>query len=412
MSASPFGGMRPLETVITLDEARERMDAIVRHVESVEVVDIHAAHRRVLAEAIVAPFDVPGFDRAAMDGYALRAADVARASQASPVRLRVAGQARPGALPDVTCGPGTCIEIATGAPIPGGADAVVMVERTRREGDTVHVLEAAVARQHVSPRGHDVAVGAAVLQPGQLLTPGRVGLLATLGLRRVAVLVRPRVAVVSSGDELLEPGDAPVPGRIYDANRSTLDAICRAHGATTHLLPAVRDDVDAWHAALDAAGDAHLLVCSGGSSAGERDLLADVMRARGEIVFHGIAVKPGKPTLFGRTGQTLVLGMPGNPTSCLSNAYVLLVPLLHQLAGLPPFVPATRQATLTHAVSSPANRLQFYQVRLTRDGRAEPVFKGSGDITSLAEADGYIEVPIATATLDAGTTVQVILYEP
>ena len=409
MSADTFGGMRPLTDVIPIDEARARLAAAVRPVDRVETVPLRDAAGRVLAEDVTAPFDVPGFARAAMDGYAVRAADLARATADAPVTLRLAGESRPGALPEVTCTPGTCVAIATGAPLPDGADAVVMVERTRRDGDAVAVLADASPGQHVSPRGHDVAAGATVLRRRTLLTPGRVGLLATLGLAEARVLARPVVAIVSSGDELLEPGDPPAPGRIYDANRFTLDAVCRAHGATTRLLPPVADDLRSWHAALERAAGADLLLSSGGSSAGERDLLVDVVAARGEVLFHGIAVKPGKPTLGGRIGHQLVLGMPGNPTSCLSNAYVLLIPLLRALAGLPPHVPDTRSATLTRSVTSPASRLQFYQVRL-EDGRAEPVFKGSGDITSLADADGYIEVPVGVERIDEGTTVTVMMY--
>ena len=404
-----WGGMRPLTDVITLDEARARLAAIVRRVSAHEAVPLTAAAGRVLAADVVAPFDVPGFDRAAMDGYAVRAPDVATATPDAPVTLELAGISRPGSMPADACAPGQCIEIATGAPVPDGADAVVMVERTRRQGDRIEILEAATPRQHISPRGHDVAAAAVVVRPGRLLTPGRVGLLASLGLAHVDVLIRPTVAIISSGDELLVPGEAPAPGRIYDANRFTLDAVCRAHGASTRLLPPVTDDLPAWHHALDLAAGADLLVCSGGSSAGERDVLVDVVQARGEVVFHGIAVKPGKPTLCGRIGQQLVLGMPGNPTSCLSNAYVLLIPLLRALAGLPPHEPDIRQATLTRPVTSPGNRLQFYQVRLEGD-TAVPVFKGSGDITSLAEADGYIEVPIGVDRLEAGSTVRVVRY--
>ncbi len=409
MSQGPFGGMRPLTDVITLDEARARLQAVVRPVTSCERVPLHEAAGRVLGVNVVSPFDVPGFDRAAMDGYAVRSADVRDATPESPAVLTLAGISRPGSLPDETCVAGTCIAIATGAPVPAGADAVVMVERTRRDDDRVAVFDAAGAGHHISPRGHDVAAGAHVLAAGSLLTPGRVGLLASLGLAQVAVRIRPQVVIVSSGDELLMPGEPPVPGRIYDSNRFTLEAICRDHGAATRCVPRVEDDVTAWHRALDAAADADLLVCSGGSSAGERDVLVDVVSARGEIVFHGIAVKPGKPTLCGRIGTQLVLGMPGNPTSCLSNAYVLLIPLLRALAGLPPYEPEIRQATLTRAVTSPANRLQFYQVRL-QDDEAVPVFKGSGDITSLAEADGYIEVPIGVERLEPGTRVAVVRY--
>lgn len=408
-SDTAWGGMRPLTDVITLDEARARIASVVRAVSAREAVPLAEASGRVLAADVVSPFDVPGFDRAAMDGYAVRASDVAAATPDAPVTLKLSGISRPGSVPADACASGRCIEIATGAPVPDGADAVVMVERTRRQDNRIDILEAATPRQHISPRGHDVAADAVVLRPGSLLTPGRIGLLASLGLPHVEVLVRPTVAIVSSGDELLGPGEAPAPGRIYDANRFTLDAVCRAHGASTRLLPPVTDDLPAWHRALDLAADADLLVCSGGSSAGERDVLVDVVRARGDVIFHGIAVKPGKPTLCGRMGRQLVLGMPGNPTSCLSNAYVLLIPLLRALAGLPAHEPDIRQATLTRQVTSPGNRLQFYQVRL-RDGEAVPVFKGSGDITSLAEADGYIEVPIGVDRLEAGTAVAVTRY--
>ncbi len=409
MRDGAWGGMRPLTNVITLEEARARLSAVVRSTSAHETVSLTEAAGRVLATDVVAPFDVPGFDRAAMDGYAVRAADVAAAAPDAPATLTLAGISRPGTMPSDVCAPDQCIEIATGAPLPDGADAVVMVERTRRQGGHVEILEAATPRQHISPRGHDVAAATVVLTRGSHLTPGRVGLLASLGLPHVDVLVRPIVAIVSSGDELLVPGDDPAPGRIYDANRFTLDAVCRAHGASTRLLPPVSDDLPAWHRALDMAAGADLLVCSGGSSAGERDVLVDVVQARGEVIFHGIAVKPGKPTLCGRIEQQLVLGMPGNPTSCLSNAYVLLIPLLRALAGLPPHEPDIRQATLTRQVTSPGNRLQFHQVRLEGD-TAVPVFKGSGDITSLAEADGYIEVPIGVDRLEAGTSVRVVRY--
>jgi molybdopterin molybdotransferase len=404
-----YGGMHPLGDVITLDDARARIEAAAAPVAGEERVAVSDAAGRVLAHDVTAPFDVPGFDRAAMDGYAVRVADLEGASPTSPRLLTLAGDARPGALPDVRVEPGTCVAIATGAPIPEGADAVVMVERTGREGNRIALADAPHRGQHISPRGHDIQADRRVLRAGALLTPARVGVLATLGLTSIEVRRRTLVVLMSSGDELLAPGETPAPGRIYDSNSVALEAVCRAHGAATRRLPAVPDTVEGWHAALDAAGDADLVITSGASSAGERDLLPDVVAARGEVIVHGIAVKPGKPTLFGRLGTQLLMGMPGNPTSCLSNAYVLLVPLLRRLAGLPPYRPATREVTLTHVVTSPINRLQFHQVRVEGD-RAEPVFKGSGDITSLSEADGYIEVPMGVERVEAGARVVVTLY--
>ena len=268
--------------------------------------------------------------------------DLGAASAESPVWLALAGRARPGALSPVSVREGTCVDIATGAPLPEGADAVVMVERTHRDGDRVRFTQPVTAREHVSPRGNDVLAGAVVLRAGEVLTPARLGVAASFGLRSLVVRRKPVVAVISSGDELLDgatEAGAPGPGQIYDANRVMLAAVCAASGADVRMLPLVRDTLDHWRNAFDAATHADLIVCSGGSSVGEQDFGSDILAERGEMLFHGIAVKPGKPTALARIGAQLVLAMPGNPTSCLSNAYVLLRPLVRRLAGLPPLVP-------------------------------------------------------------------------
>ena len=237
---------------------------------------------------------------------------------------------------------GTCVDIATGAPLPDGADAVVMVERTHRDGDRVQFTRPVAAREHVSPRANDVRAGAVVLRAGDVLTPARLGVAASFGLRSLVVRRKPVVAVISSGDELLDgatDAGAPEPGQIYDANRVMLATVCAASGADVRMLPLVRDTLDHWRNAFDAATHADLIVCSGGSSVGEQDFGGDILAERGEMLFHGIAVKPGKPTALARIGAQLVLAMPGNPTSCLSNAYVLLAP-----AGPPPRRPADARA--------------------------------------------------------------------
>ena len=409
---SAFGGMRPFGAVLPLEEAVHLMHGAARPVQGEERVPLGSAAGRVLALDVPAPFDVPGFDRAAMDGYAVRASDVSDAREDAPVYLALRGRARPGAMPEAAVTAGTCVDIATGAPIPAGCDAVVMVERTRRDGDRIRFTSAVPAGAHVSRRASDVAAGSVVLRAGDVLSPARLGVAASFGLRDLQVRRRPVVALISSGDELLDAeldAGAPPPGRIYDANRTMLAAICEASGAAVTQLPVVRDSLGDWRAAFDAAASADLIVCSGGSSVGEQDFGRDVLAERGEVLFHGIAVKPGKPTAFARAGRQLVLAMPGNPTSCLSNAYVLLRPLVRVLAGLPPLRPRVHDAELTRDLTSPADRLQFYPVRV--DGsRAVPVFKGSGDVTSLADADGYIEVPVGVARLTAGTRVIVTLY--
>jgi molybdenum cofactor synthesis domain-containing protein len=411
-TASPYGGMRPFTGVLPLAEALRRIEDAAARVRGDEVVSLANAAGRVLAADVPAPFDVPGFDRSAMDGYAVRTQDLIDASADRPVWLTLAGRSRPGTLFEGAVTAVTCVDIATGAPLPEATDAVVMVERTKREGDRVQFTQAAEAGDHVARRGNDVAAGAVVLRAGDVLTPARLGVAASFGLRTLAVRRRPVVALISSGDELLDAAEhagIPGPGRIYDANRAMLAAICEASGADARLLPLVRDSLGDWRAAFDAAAAADLIVCSGGSSVGEQDFGSDILAERGEVLFHGIAVKPGKPTAFARIGTQLVLAMPGNPTSCLSNAYVLLRPLVRQLAGLPPLVAVTREVTLTRSLKSPVDRLQFYPVRLDGD-RAVPVFKGSGDVTSLSDADGYVEVPVGVARVEAATRVVVTMY--
>jgi molybdopterin molybdotransferase len=227
------------------------------------------------------------------------------------------------------------------------------------------------------------------------------------------VFAKPRVAILSTGNEVVEPGGALAPGQIYDVNRFTLGAVVSTHGCVAETHRAAQDSVAALIDALDACAAADLIVFSGGSSVGERDLVVDAVAARGEMIFHGIAVRPGKPTAFATIGSgsssTPFFGMPGNPTSCLSNAYILLVPFLRALARLPPHAPRTVGAPLGRRIASAVNRHQFYTVRL-RDGVAFPAFKGSGDITSLSQADGYIEIPADQSVVEEGSSVTVTLF--
>jgi molybdenum cofactor synthesis domain-containing protein len=241
------------------------------------------------------------------------------------------------------------------------------------------------------------------------LDPARAGALAAAGLATVRVYARPTVALVSTGNELIEPGRPLGPGQIHDVNRFTLSAIAGRHGGVAAPLPSAGDTLLALGAALDAALAHDVIVFSGGSSVGERDLLRDVIGARGEILFHGIAVKPGKPTLFAVVDDTPVFGMPGNPTSCLSNGYLLLAPFLRRVARLPAWEPRTLELPLAREIRSSSDRHQFYTVRIA-DGRVQPAFKGSGDITSMSRADGYIEIAPGTDVLQAGRVVRVTMF--
>ena len=402
--------MRPIKETITLEEARGILEKTIAPVTRTEQVPLLAANRRVLARDLVSTRDVPPFTRAAMDGYAVVAADTFGATQFDPRVLRSVGTVFTGQVSTTAIGPGECIEIATGAPLPEGGDAVVMVEETEKAGaDLVRIFGPVYPRQNVGHQGADIQTGQVLLESGALLNPSRVGAIAAVGITEIEVFARPRVATVSTGNEIIEPGQALGPGQIYDINRFTLAAIIGEHGGVAVLHPTVADTIEELGRAIDECKGEDLIIFSGGSSVGERDLTLDLLRARGRVLFHGIAVKPGKPTLFGVIDGTPVFGMPGYPTSCLSNGYMLLVPLLRRLAHLPAVGPRTVVLPLGQRIVSTTGRHQFYTVRVV-NGAAMPAFKASGDITSMSQADGYIEIPAQIDIVEKGEMVEVRLF--
>jgi molybdopterin molybdotransferase len=402
--------VRPIRETIPLEEARALLLDAAAPMERTERVPLRDATGRVLAQAIASAVDVPPFDRAAMDGFAVIAEDTFGASAHDPRALRCVDRVFTGQIAAHAVTPGTCIEVATGAPLPDGANAVVMVEETDRIGaDTIRVFTPVYPRQHVGRRAADIATGQALAAPGELLTPSRIGALAAIGVTAIDVYARPRVAILSTGNEVVAPGEPLQPGQIYDINQFTLSSIVGLHGGVPVVHATVADTLDDLSAAVDAARNEDLLVFSGGSSVGERDLIMDVIARKGEVVFHGVAVKPGKPTAFGRIGARPVLGMSGYPTSCLSNAYMLLVPMLRKMARLPEHRPHIVRVPLARRVVSVTGRHQFYTVRVV-NGEAVPAFKASGDITSMSQADGYIEIPAHTDIVEAGEPVEVRLF--
>jgi molybdenum cofactor synthesis domain-containing protein len=402
--------MRPFTSTITIDEARRRLRDGVRPIARTERVPLAQAAGRVAAADVRSNVFVPPFSRSAMDGYALIAADTGSAGADAPARLRILERVYTGNVPSVTVVPGTCVEIATGAPLPNGADAVVMVEETKSgPADTVEIRARAAAGQNIGRKGADISPGDSVVRSGDLLNPSRIGAAAAVGCADLELFDKPRVAILSTGNEVIEPGRPLAPGQIYDVNGFTLSAVVAAHGGVAVPQRPAADTIEALIDALDACAGADVVIFSGGSSVGERDLIVDLVAARGEMIFHGIAVKPGKPTLFAHVNGVPFFGMPGNPTSCLSNAYILLVPFLRATARLPLYAPRTVQARLGRRIVSPAGRHQFYTVQL-RDGAALPAFKGSGEITSLSQADGYIEIPADQSTVEEGAAVTVTLF--
>ena len=401
--------MKPIKETIALEEARQLIAEGCKPLTRTERVRLVDANGRAAAAHVQSGRDVPPFSRAGMDGYAVRAEDTFGASRYDPKVLRVIDKIYTGQVPSRALEAGTAIEIATGAPMPEGADAVVMVEETEKADDNVRILTPVYPRQNVGRQGADISVGQAVIAAGDVLNPSRIGALAALGIAEVEVYARPTVAILSTGNELADPGDELQPGQIYDINKFTLSTIIQEHGGIPMPFATAQDTIEALEHAVDAASACDVLVFSGGSSVGERDLILDVIGRKGEVVFHGIAVKPGKPTVFGMINGKPMFGMPGYPTSCLSNAYMLLVPALRAMARLKPRHQAVLTLPLGQRIVSTTGRHQFYTVRIV-DGLVMPAFKASGDITSMSQADGYIEIPAQTDIVEKGETVDVKLF--
>jgi molybdenum cofactor synthesis domain-containing protein len=393
------------------DEALEKLMDAAKPTERKEKVALTECGYRVLAEDIVAPFDVPPFDRAAMDGYAVQAEDIAGASPENPVALKVIGQVLAGdEPPNAEVTDGICFEVATGAPIPKGSNCVVPVEDTKRQGDLVLVLKAYPKHANIDERGTDIRVGETVLTEGTLLTPARIGVLAGLGLENVPVYASPKIAVIPTGSEVAKPGEPLRLGQVYDMNSYTLASLMRQHGCEPWLKDIVPDDEKSLQDALeDAVENADMVVFTAGSSIGQRDILPRLISERGTLLFHGLATRPGRPTLAAVVDGKLVINLPGFPTSCLMMAHVLLVPVLRKLARLPEWKPKTVQAKLAQDVKSIEGLRQFFTVRL-RNGWAERAYKESSTITSLSHADGFIIIPEEVTYLEAGTSVIVSLF--
>lgn len=404
--------------VMSRDDAQAAFLAALRPAPlGAETVSLDDLPGRVLAADIAAPVDAPPFDRATVDGFALRAADLFEASAARPVTLRLNPETIAcGTAPRLSVSPGTTTPIATGGPIPRGADAVVMIEHTEPEGADIAVARAVAPGTHVSFAGSDIARGQTLLRKGTLIGAREVAMLAAVGLDRASVWRRPRVAVLSTGDELVQPGQALRPAGVYDSNGPVIAAALRENGCDAVHLGAVPDDPGALGSAVRAAFAAHdALILSGGTSKGAGDLTVKVIADLGApgIVAHGVALKPGKPLCLAVCDGKAVAVLPGFPTSAMFTFHDMVAPALRAMAGLPPRGAARVQATLPLRLTSELGRTEFAMVALTEgpDGLvAHPVAKGSGAVTAFAQADGFVIVPALAESLPPGTQAEVTLF--
>jgi len=410
--------------VVSRDEAEARFRQHLR-LEPLgeEAVPLVRARGRVLARDVVAPLDVPGFDRASVDGFAVRADDTADATDAAPAVLQLNAEVlTPGVQPDVAVGEGSASVIATGGMVPRGADAVVMVEHTEirttvSNGPTLlEIRRPAASGQFVATAGSDLARGETVLRRGHVLTSREIGMLAAVGLGEVLVWRRPRVAIFSTGDEIVAPGSPIRPGQVFDSNAAILAASVEELGGEPVPLGIVPDDVEALAAALDRAlAEGDVVLLSGGTSKGAGDLAAQVVARLTDpgIVVHGVALKPGKPLCLAVSGGKPVVILPGFPTSAIFTFHEFVAPVIRALGGQPPAQRETVQATLPLRIGSERGRTEYVLASLMRgtdDGWvAYPTAKGSGAVTSFAQADGFFAVPALVEAVPAGTQVEVQL---
>ena len=403
--------------VKSLEEAKRIVDSIDVRI-SEEEIDLSDALSRIVFEDITSPIDVPSFDRASMDGYAVLAEDTFYSDDQNPVRLKLKGEIRAGQKSDLSIQGGTCVGIATGAPLPYGSNAVVMVEYTSRDKkkNEIDIFRSCVPGENIMAAGADIMRGETVIRSGTKLTPRETGVLAAIGQKRVLVYKKPKVAIISTGDEIIEPGGALEFGKIYDVNSQAIsDSVKEAGGEPTYL-GIVRDDFDALKNKINEIifADYDIILTSGGTSAGTGDLLYKIIDNLGQTLVHGVAIKPGKPVLIGVCSAKPVFGLPGYPTSALVIFNTFVAPLIKKMCGQANAVENSKIifAKTVMKLFSAKGRYEYLPVNiiaLDDNFTVYPVLFGSGAITTLSTADGYVKVPENIDIIGEGETVEVEL---
>jgi molybdopterin molybdotransferase len=379
----------------------------------IETVNLDDAHQRVLAEDVYAAIDLPPFDRASMDGYAVRAQDTFGASEDDPITLTLMEKIRAGDVPSKKIENGTCSEVGTGAPMPAGTDAVVMVEVTDVQEDKVEILEAVTPGTNRAIRGSDIEKGKFLLSKGTFLTSDKIGALSAIGLEKIPVFAKPTVAVISTGNELIKPDEELRYGKLYDINSESIANAVKSCGCIPLAATIAKDDYNSLAHKINSYKHADIIITSGGTSAGAGDVLRQVVEDMGEILVHGISVKPGKPTLIGtlpgEDDDVVLFGLPGYPVSALMIFHGFVAPFLREIAGVKEFMGKKLgfMLPLSRRYHSARGRSHFVLVKIEGD-IADPILKDSGAITALAEADGYFEVPKNVEIIEKGEKIKVM----
>ncbi len=406
--------------LMSFDEAKQAIDEKLKlGVVGEEETLLLEAYGRILAEKVVSTLDIPPFDRSTVDGYAVKAEDTFGAEEGQPAKLAALGMVSVGEQPKICIEKGEAAEIVTGAPVPEGADAIVMVEDTDKHDVELCIFRAVTRDENVMKRGSDIKKGETVLKVGRVLGASEIGVLAAVGLTRVKVFKVPVVAVLSTGAEVAEPGKKLPAGKIYDINAYSLSTAVSESGGKPVYLGVVADDKDKLDEALKRAlTSADMVLTSGGVSVGPKDYMPQVVNSLGEpgVFINGIAVKPGKPTTVALIGKKPVFSLPGHPTSALLLFHLLARPVLQLMSGRPTIEEKTVKALATKRMFSAKGRRTFVMIKMKLDKFdrqvVEPVETGaSGAITTLAKADGFVEIPAYQQFIDAGEEVVVTLLK-
>ena len=376
-----------------------------------EEIDCEDAYGRVLFNDVYSRMDFPPFDKALKDGFAILSEDSYGASEESPNTLDVIDFLEAGSITDKKVEKGKCIEISTGAAIPEGANAVVMVEYCEKFDDKVNLFTTATPSQDIAKKGSDIEEGKLILKKGDILTPGKIGVLLSQGFKTIEVYKKPTVGIISSGNEITMQGQDLPFGKIYDVNGNMIKNDAVSCGADAKFLGVVRDNYDQVKEQIqESLEDVDILLCSGGTSAGLGDVIKHVLDELGEVYIHGISVQPGKPTIVGLINEKLVIGLPGNPVSALMIFNAFVASPLSDVAGIKKeFEQKVINGVMTRRIHSPVGRMQYQLVKV--DGSdVQPIFKDSGAIFSLSSADGYVKVEKSVELLDEGEEVEVYLF--
>jgi len=401
--------------MLELEDALQRILAEIQPL-ATESIPLNEALDHCLAEPVRAPLDLPPFDNSAMDGYAVRAPDLVQCSAQHPVSLQRIGAVAAGEKFEGEVAAGACVRIFTGSPLPRGADAVVMQEDTQADPsdpNRVLVVDTVKPWENIRLQGGDVRKGALLLAPGRFLTPGQLSLLAALGIQHVTCGRRPLIGLLSTGSELREPGLSLAPGQIYESNRVGLAGLVRRAGGLPRLFPLLADDPKATEAAIgNSLAECDAVITSGGVSVGEFDFVKGALTALGGTVnFWQVAVKPGKPFLFGHWNSKPLFGLPGNPVSALVTCFLLVRPALLRMQGAAHLAPPACSGRLAQSLANPGARRHFARVKVDAAGKVESAGgQASHHLGAMVQANGLVDVPPKTV-LNAGTDVSVMLWQ-